>query len=129
MHLTNALRQFAAPRQEYFVQADLQAAARLTLNLGLCYSYFGVYSETAEAIANLYAVDASSNIVADSSPFAAGRTAKVVAPATAVRPLYQPDRNNWQPRVGFAWDVTGQGATAVRVAYGTYDDRMMQLLF
>jgi len=28
--------------------------------------------------------------------------------------IWRPDRNNWSPRVGFAWDVTGRGTTVVR---------------
>jgi hypothetical protein len=42
-------------------------------------------------------------------------------------PLYQPDRNNFQPRIGLAWNIGGQGTTVVRAAYGTYVDRFYQL--
>ncbi|MDQ6700507.1 MAG: hypothetical protein M3Z36_10025, partial [Acidobacteriota bacterium] len=33
------------------------------------------------------------------------------------RPLYKPDYNNFAPNVGFAWDVFGNGKTAIRGGY------------
>jgi hypothetical protein len=36
---------------------------------------------------------------------------------------YAPDRNNWAPRLGVAWDVDGQGQTVVRAGIGVYYDQ------
>src|SRR5207247_10679474 len=33
-----------------------------------------------------------------------------------------PSLRNWAPRLGFAWDVTGDGRTAVRGGAGLYHD-------
>ncbi len=123
------MRSYSTTQQEYFVQGDWQARPSLTLNLGIRYSYFGVYEEAAGAIANLYAVDGSGAAVADVSPFAFGRTANAFLPVADGRPFYQPDRNNLQPRVGAAWDVGGGGSTVLRAAYGRYYDRVSVLEF
>ena len=37
--------------------------------------------------------------------------------------LWKSDWNNWAPRLGFAWDVTGDGRTSVRGGYGMSYER------
>jgi len=123
------LRGYRATQQEYFGQADWRIRRDLTLNLGLRYSDFGVYNEVNDAIVNLYAVDDGGKPVADVSSFAFGRTKNNFFPVAEGRPFYQPDRNNFQPRIGAAWDIGGRGATVLRIAYGLYHDRVAILEF
>lgn len=127
--LTTPQRGYRSTQQEYFVQSDWRLRSDLTLNAGVRYSYFGPYSEAHGEFANLYAVDSQGRPVADVSPFEFGRTANNMFAVTADLPLYQPDRNNFQPRIGLAWDIAGKGRTVARAAYGVYHDRLIQLSF
>jgi hypothetical protein len=85
----------------FFMQDDIKVNARLTLNLGLRYDFFG----------NPAGVKANAlNSVAD-------------LPGTPlVFRVPKEDWNNVGPRFGFAWDPTGSGKWAVRGGAGiSYD--------
>jgi Carboxypeptidase regulatory-like domain/TonB dependent receptor len=114
-------------QQEYFAQGDWRVSQDLTLNLGLRYSYFSVYREVDNFASNLFAVKPSGEVDPTVSPFTYGLTANKALPISDQFPLYQPDRNNFQPRIGVAWNIRGHGATVLRAAYGTYIDRFYQL--
>ena len=121
------LRGWRSQQQEYFVQADWRLRRDLTLNGGLRYSYFGVYGESNNALSNLYATR-DGRIVDNVSPFAFGRAANEMAPIGPDRPFYNPDFNNFQPRVGFAWNIGGRDSRVLRGAFGMYNDRLYQLV-
>ena len=81
----------------FFVQDDWRVTPRLTLNLGLRYEY--------EQLPQPFA-----NVV------------NPALPQTANRPS---DKNNFGPRVGFAWDVNGNAKTVIRGGYGVYYGRII----
>ena len=125
---TTALRGWRSAIQEYFTQADWRVARNLTVNLGLRYSYMGVYHEANQAMSNLYAVD-SGGVIHNNVPIIEyGRYSYQIGLLSS-HPFYQPDRNNFAPRVGIAWNVTGNGRTVVRAGFGTYFDRLSQIDF
>jgi hypothetical protein len=124
---TTPIRGWRSTQQEYFTQLDWRLLPRLTVNLGIRYSDFGVYEEANGFFSNLYATGQSGQIVPDVNPLTFGRLANRVEPTAPGRSLYRPDRNNFQPRAGFAWSLGASGRTVVRAAYGLYNDRVVQL--
>jgi hypothetical protein len=123
---TTPLRGWRTTEQEYFSQADWRLSRSITVNAGLRYSNFGVYSEVNGAAGNLYSTDASGAVHPDRHYNASGPYSNAVQGG---KPFHQPDRNNFQPRIGVAWNIGGRDTTVVRAAYGLYTDRWMQRLF
>jgi hypothetical protein len=76
----------------FFFQDDWRVSPRLTLNLGLRYEY----QQFPKPFANLV---------------------NPAVPQTGVMPS---NKNNFGPRVGFAWDMTGNAKNSLRGGYGIY---------
>ena len=93
----------------FFAQDAWRFSKRLTFDYGLRYEYNTPWSEVNNKLSN----------------FAPGKG--IVTPQTAGWDgLYQPDRNNFAPRVGFAYDVTGLGRTVVRGGFGILYETLLQ---
>ncbi|HKQ75120.1 MAG TPA: TonB-dependent receptor [Blastocatellia bacterium] len=123
------MRGYRSFQQEYFIQNDWRVSRNLTLNLGLRYSYFGVWREVNNALSNLFAVDSSGAVVPDVNPFRFGRAQNRVAQLNDDLRFYNPDYDNFQPRIGLAYDLFGKGRTVLRAGYGVFYDRLIQLQF
>ena len=95
-----------------FIEDDWKVTRRLTLNLGLRYEYLGVFREEGNRLANFVP---SLGLVQVGDP--------------ALPNLYAPDHNNFAPRLGFAYDLTGAGKTILRGGYGLYYDTPSQDYF
>lgn len=91
----------------------------VTLNLGLRYEFFSVpHNRNKNLDSNFYFGDGA-NI------FEQIRNGDVqLTSASGVGGFYKSDTNNYAPRVGFAWDVFGDGRTSFRGGYGVAYDRV-----
>jgi Carboxypeptidase regulatory-like domain/TonB dependent receptor len=84
----------------WFVQDDWKLAPRLTLNLGLRYEWMSNPRD-----AQLQALNALATL-----------------PGVYEFRVPKTDKNNFAPRIGFAWDIFGDGKTALRGGFGiSYD--------
>src|SRR5450755_1515372 len=92
----------------FYIQDSFRWTPRFTVNYGMRWDYFGVVGE-------------KSNLFYRFDP-----TVGDVVPAGQ---LYNKDLNNFAPRIGFAYDVTGKGRTVVRGGWGLFYDAFAQDIF
>ena len=86
-----------------FVQDDFKIRPNLILNLGLRYEYYSVFRDTQGFLLN------------------AGNPSNAFANPPIYRPsdsFYNPDKNNFLPRFGFAWSPGSGGKNVVRGGFG-----------
>lgn len=85
-----------------YAQDDWRWKPNVTLNLGLRYEMSTVPTEGQGKLSNLYNITDASPHLGD--PY-----------------VSNPTLRNFEPRVGFAWDPTRNGKTAVRGGFGVFD--------
>jgi outer membrane receptor protein involved in Fe transport len=99
-----------------FVQDEWRVTKRLTLDLGVRYEY---NSPKADTQGRSFSV-----IPGLQSTRFTGAPTGMVFPGDQGAPKGAnfPDRTNWAPRVGFAWDIRGDGKTSIRGGFGMFYD-------
>jgi len=107
----NGQRYFRTAAYSLFVQDDWRLRSNLTVNLGLRWEYFPPISEDKGVM---------SNYIFGSQGFVNGSVQKVSQ-------LYNPDKDNFGPRIGFAWSPSLFGRkTVLRGGFGMLYNRPFQ---
>ncbi len=97
----------------FYVQDGFRWTSRLTVNFGLRWDYYGVVTEKNSLFFNYNPATQVQQRVGTSG----------------LSRLYEPDYNNFAPRLSLAYDLTGRGKTVIRGGYGFFYDAFSQDFF
>ena len=108
----NAYRHYIMKDANLFINDDWKISRRLTLNLGLRWERYGAPTE-------------AHNIIAQFTNLTGYDPATVAnARVTPVKSMWNTQNHDFGPRIGFAYDVLGNGRMSVRGGFGISYDRL-----
>jgi hypothetical protein len=130
--------QFRFNRYEFYVQDSWRPRSSVTLDYGLRYALHPPVKDRDDVLTNfvpsLYdpsraplLTAAGSRIPGTGDPLNGIVVASQNSPHG--RGIYHLDKNNFQPRVGFSWDMLEDGRTVMRGGYGIYYDQPLVGIF
>ena len=107
-----AYRHYIMKDMNFFFNDSWKVSKRLTLNLGLRWERYGAPTEAHNQIAQFTNLSTAS--IADIAN----------ARVTPVTSMWKTPDKDFGPRIGFAYDVFGDGTTSVRAGFGISYDRL-----
>jgi hypothetical protein len=121
-------RDFRVKDTNFFVQDDWKVTKRLTLNLGLRYDLYGLPVDTSGRLVNLDVSQVRSGTAASPATPPNGLVqaegGQLAGVPTVEKTLVPTDKNNFAPRVGFAYLLSERQNIVLRGGYGIYYDRI-----
>ncbi len=112
----------SSTRYSAYVQDDFQITSRLSLNIGIRYMVQKPWKERDGIMSQFDPTTGKLFIAGDKLP-PYGQAALASAYPVELRPgstLIETDKNNWGPRVGFAYRPFGDNKTVIRAGAGVY---------
>ncbi|MBL8205699.1 MAG: carboxypeptidase regulatory-like domain-containing protein [Blastocatellia bacterium] len=107
-----------------YINDEWQVRRNVTLNLGVRYEFFSVPRNRNQNLDSNFTLGSGTNL------YEQIRNGKVeLTSGNATKGFYKSDLNNYAPRVGFAWDVFGDGKTSLRGGYGVAFERVFDNAF
>ena len=127
-------------RREFFVQDTWKLRPNLTLDYGVRYQYFVPVTDVNNVLTSfdpaLYSrANAPTCTTAACTALVRGTGNELNGIAVAGSnsrfgdSIYPSDKNNFSPRVGFAWDPFKSAKTVIRAGYGLYYDQPLVGIF
>ena len=101
-----------------YLEDSWKVRPRFTFNYGMRYEYFGVQHNNHQELDSNFYYGPGSNY------FERVRNGQVeTVPNSPIKALWNPNYGTIAPRIGFAWDVFGNGKTSIRGGYGMSYER------
>lgn len=110
-------RQYTNQQFAWFAQDTWRVRDRLTLNAGLRYEFFGS-PRSLGRIPDFFVAPGRGQTLPERIA-----SAGILSVPAGTRPLFDSDRNNFAPRVGFSLRLTHSPRLFLRGSYGIYYDR------
>ncbi len=101
-----------------YAQDEFHVTPHLTLNLGVRYEMPTPFIDQNDAISGFH-----TGVQSQKFP-AAPRGLVYPGDPNVPRGIVPTDKNNFAPRVAMAWDITGDGRTSLRSAFGVFYDAL-----
>lgn len=110
-----------------FAQDDWKVNSRLTLNLGVRYDYYGYPVDTRGRLVNFlpdqFRQGTTASPAGAPNGFVQAGNGTLAGVPTVADTLVDNDKNNFAPRIGFAYRLNDAGTLVARGGYGIYYDR------